>query len=231
MAVDPRNFLLNTDYEMDKIVLFKSGSINAGNTKTIAHNLPFTPLVFGVCAFNSDFSDSRALPYAYETKIIAYTPGQPPLEQSTILFSMTADSTNINLSYTNRGATTPTFYYRIYGFEPSNSTATVPANSSDANKFILNTDYNYCKLHSKGTVTGNGNTTINHNLGYKPLVLAWKDSSLSKLAPITTSSVDDSSGVYARTGITLTNTSVIFNYSNNWVPNSTIHYRIYYDEI
>ena len=66
--VDPRDFLLNTDYEMDKIVYFKEGSLNSGQTDvSIPHKLGFAPLIFGICAFNEDFSDARGIPYQYQT--------------------------------------------------------------------------------------------------------------------------------------------------------------------
>ena len=88
--VDPRNFLLNTDYEMDKIVYFKEGSLNAGQYDVdMPHGLNFTPLVFGVCAFNSDFSDPRSVPFNYTTR------------DTTKTFSASANGTNVRISYIN----------------------------------------------------------------------------------------------------------------------------------
>ena len=67
--VDPREFLLNTDYEMDKIIYFKEGKVNnpINNYETISipHNLGFAPLIFGVCSFNSSFTNTRSFPVDY----------------------------------------------------------------------------------------------------------------------------------------------------------------------
>ena len=216
MAVDPRNFLLNTDYEIDKIVYFTSGSLLAGNTQNITHNLGFTPLVFGVCAFNSDFRDPHALPYEYLT------------QSNTVAFTLGADGTNVQIGYDDYNAPSSRAYYRIYAFEPSNSAAVVAPTSSNANKFILNTDYNYCKLYKKGTVSGNANTNVAHNLGYLPQVLAWSEDSSGLIMPIETS-VWDSSPFGNTNGVGVTTSNVQFKFSG--VGYSKIHYRIYYDEI
>lgn len=199
MAVDPRNFLLNTDYEMDKVIYFASGDITPGNGWYVEHNLGFTPLVFGVCAFNSDFSDPRISPFLQWTN-----PGQ-------IQFQFNATNTDIIMNYANSQSPNQKLYYRFYAFEPSNSSAAIPSTSNLANKFVLNTDYNYCKLFKKGIA--NGNTTIQHNLGYIPFVLAWFE---PFTAPWWRSDKDDY--------ITVTNSTVVIH------TTSTIHYRIYYDE-
>lgn len=207
MAVDPRNFLLNTDYEMDKIIYFRSGTLNAGQYDVdIAHGLGFTPLVFGVCAFNSDFSDARGVPYESLT------------QSDTVQFTAQANSTNVRISYINTSGSPSKIYYRLYGFEPSNSSATVAPTSSNASKFILNTDYNYCKLFKKGTASvGN---TVSHRLGYIPQVLAWQ------VANGWTMPVNQSASSSA---VIITNQDLIFDYQPLGID--SFHYRIYYDEV
>lgn len=209
MAVDPRKFLLNTDYEMDKIIYFKDGNLNVGDYNVqIPHGLGFTPLVFGVCSFNSDFSDPRSIPYSYNTN------------STSIAFNVQADSTNITIGYTNTSGTPAKIYYRLYAFEPSNSTATIAPTNTSAKTFVLNTDYNYCKLYKKGI--SNGDSTIAHNLGYVPQVLAWEESG-GYIVPIDTSTPEDP----------ITNTPTYISVSTSNITThgyGTVYYRIYYDE-
>lgn len=204
--VDPRDFLLNTDYEMDKIIYFKDGTLNAGQYDIdIAHNLGFAPLVFGVCAFQSDFSDSRSIPFTYAT------------QSDTTQFAVSANNKNVRLSYISSSGSPAKIYYRVYGFEPTGSHAKVGATSKYAKEFILNTDYNYCKLFQAGTTSAG--STINHNLGYVPQVLAWRESN-GWVSPIEESAPSSA--------IIVTNSAVLFNYPSLGVDK--IHYRIYYDE-
>ena len=217
MAVDPRKFLLNTDYEMDKIIYFTSGEINAMDNKNIPHGLGFAPLVFGVCAFNSNFSDARSMPFSEITR------------DNTIAFTLDADSTNVKIGYGNYADNPPKMYYRVYAFEPSNSSAVIAPTNDKANTFVLNTDYNYCKLFQKGTVSGTGSHTINHGLGYVPQVLAWRQTNSGLISPIEESVPYDPYSNMPNY-IAVTNSSVLFNLPTNYSNISTVHYRIYYDE-
>lgn len=215
--VDPRDFLLNTDYEMDKIVYFQQGSLNVGEYDIdTPHNLPFTPLVFGVCAFNEDFSDARGVPYEYLT------------QQTSITFTASANATNVRVSYTNDAGTPDKIYYRIYGFEPSDSRAKVGITSKHGKEFILNTDYNYCKLYKKGVVDGQTATTIEHNFGYIPQILIWAESSSGWIAPLERSDWGDIYGDISTSGVFVTPAEVQFDAS--LYHYDKLHYRIYYDE-
>ena len=214
--VDPREFLLNTDYEMDKIIYFTEGDLTTNDAyieRSIPHKLSFTPLVFGVCAFNSDFSDPRSLPF------------EEVSQDNTITLDLSADSSVVKLVYTNFQTTK--IYYRVYGFEPSNSKAKVGKTAGHAKDFILNTDYNYCKLYKVGTVGGNIDTTINHNLGYIPQVLAWAESSNGYITPIENNTWYNPI-LNQPNGIAVSTSSVTFKYSGYGA--NKIHYRIYYDE-
>ena len=199
MTVDPRDFLLNTDYEMDQIIYCETGTITAGNANATAHNLSFTPLVFGVFATDADFTDTHPLTFT---------------SQDGEQFTLSADGTNINISYDNQDPTA-SVYYCVFGFEPDGSTADTPATSQYAKSLVLNTDYNYCKLYAKGHVDGDQDTTVTHNLGYLPQIMAWTELN-GYFAPITTSSIE------------VTDTQINFNYAGAGYDN--IHYRIYYDE-
>lgn len=204
--VDPRDFLLNTDYELDKIVYFQEGSLNVGQYDIdIPHSLGFAPLIFGVCAFSEDFSDSRTIPWQYQN------------DNGVQQFTASANASNLRVTYTSDSGSPAKIYYRIYGFEPSDSHARVGATSKHAKKFILNTDYNYCKLHSKGITTPN--STVEHNLGYLPQILAWRETN-GWVTPI--------EEAYSDSGATITSSDVVFH--NPYLGIDKIHYRIYYDE-
>ena len=206
--LDPRDFLLNTDYEMDKIVYFTEGSLDEGQVRNISHKLPFTPLVFGICAFNSDFSDPRTLPFEQ-------------VRDNIISFTIYANSSIIQIGYGNYADNPPKAYYRIYAFEPSNSFAKVGKTSQHAKNFILNTDYNYCKLYEKGIV--NSDTTVQHNLGYIPQVLVWQEDSNGLVYPTSNALLDDPISD-SPSWVRVTSTGVTFKNVGK------SHYRIYYDE-
>ena len=56
---------------------------------------------------------------------------------------------------------------------PSNADADAPYTASIADTFVLNTDYNYTKLYYDSLVPAAATTTITHNFGYRPQVMAW----------------------------------------------------------
>lgn len=215
MAVDPRNFLLNTDYEMDKIIYFTDGSITGDETtKTINHGLGFAPLIFGTCSTSSNFSDPRTIPYLYQT------------QSNTISFSAKADSQKITIEFYNFETPSMRMYYRIYAFAPDNVTSTIAPTASHANKFILNTDYNYCKLCKKGTTSGSSNTSVSHGLGYIPQVLAWREQN-GEITPNEDNYWNDP--LFGTPfGIAVGTSTVDFKFAN--YSYNKIHYRIYYDE-
>lgn len=220
MSVDPRDFLLNTDYEMDKIIYFTEGSLSAGQSVTLSHDLGFIPLIFGVCAFSSDFSDPHSIPYEEIT------------QNNTITFTAYAKNDRIELSYVDQNGDHPTIYYRIYGFEPDGSNATVAPTNNVAKKFVLNTDYNYCKLFQKGSVNGNTATSITHDLGYIPQTLVWGEATDYQnnkiIFPITRSDFSNIDGTQTIDGIVVTTTQIRF--EATLYQYDKIHYRIYYDE-
>lgn len=207
--IDPRDFYINTDYEMDKIILYKTGELNIGDYYvTIPHNLKFKPLIFGVFSEAQDFSSGTyPLPYSNIST------------QGSMSVDAWSDSTYIYLSYANTADTPSKLYYRIYGFEPSNSYATASPTSKHANDFILNTDYNYCKLKEKGVIDYPTDYTIQHKLGYIPQVLVWHETAGS-IYPIWVSYPYDS----GMSNVKVTDQSVII------TGMERAHYRIYYDE-
>lgn len=216
---DPRDFLLNTDYEMDKIIYFKDGELSNMTPLDITHNLKFTPLLFGVCAFNSDFSDSRPIPYI---EVFGGGVGY--------ICSAFSFPDRVHIEYSNLNPNPPAkIYYRIFGFEPSNSRARTPTTSKYAKQFILNTDYNYCKLFKKGIVEAGPNetVTIDHGLGYIPQVLVWEESENGMTIIPYRIRLPRPNYQSSAQYIQVTNTSVVI---QNMTSKSKYHYRIYYDE-
>ena len=212
--IDPRDFLLNTDYELDKIILFESGDFDT--EIEIPHNLPFIPLIFGVWSTDSGFAYANTLGWTDSSSDPGYTP--------TMSVGAYATSDKIVLTpVSNNGAR---LYYRVYGFEPSNSMKNAPATSTYANQFVLNTNYNYCKLLKTGYFINNNEEYV-HNLGYMPQVMAWIEDSFSgepKIQPLEYGSNPNNFGLFVNSEKIkvgeLLDTPLI----------DKIHWRVYYDE-
>lgn len=161
---DPNDFLLNTDYEMDKIILVKTGSFV--ERTTIPHSLNFTPLIFGVWSTDKNFSSANIIgPIITSTG----TPGTytPPLGVVGRAFQ-----NEILLYSTGENRSTAPIYYRMFAFEPPSENQNTPQTSKLAHSFMLNTDYNYRKLKKVGEFTRPGQS-YKHDLGYLPQVMAW----------------------------------------------------------
>lgn len=244
MAVNPNDFLFNSDYELDKIVYFHEGTHTAassGNFIFFPTGLNFVPLCFGVWSTTSDFSQPIRMT---NTNHGFYGLTNTP---SVTLISSSSDKT-IFLTFSSFPDNTKV-YYRIYGFAPSNYTGDAPETSSNASSFILNTDYNYRKLYQKGRVKSTPKSStpsqfdtlvVNHNLGYIPQIMAWEE--LAPIDPNTgqetgTYSIQYCSYVNMRgflsdpEGVTVDSEKITFRsqyYAAGF--NSYFNYRIYYDQ-
>ena len=212
---DPRDFLLNTDYELDKIILVETGSFV--NTKTIPHSLGFIPLPFGVWSTDENFSSVNSIGVEDSSAEAGYTPK--------LGVNCTAYSDRLELTASGDGSATTTIYYRLYAFEHSDSQATIPTNSDLAKTFILNTDYNYRKLKATGSFTQD-NEEYSHDLGYIPQVMAWikyKANMGGGVQPLMSASE------YTNIKLTVTNSKLIAGEVVNAFTEK-IYWRIYYDE-
>lgn len=211
----PEDFLFNTDYEMDKIILFKQGEFTT--TTEIDHGLNFAPLVFGIWSIDKDFKSVNTLGWADSSPQIGYTP----------LLSVECYATSSKIKLTSAGNSNNTkIYYRVYGFEPSGVHENSPKTSKHANQFVLNTDYNYLKLYKTGVFT-TANEQIAHNFGYIPIVMAWVEMTLggvTRIQPLETAS-EYTDFALVVTDSVLKSKSIIF-------PGvvDKIHWRIYYDK-
>lgn len=236
-TTNAKNFLFTADYPIEKVVLLRSGSLTmtAGtNSLSIPHDLPFTPLVGGVWSLDADFSTTYNLgagPYPGT----AGSPWMRVLEIGRAFSSCGVDSTNVTFGWLNLSSTV-TVYYRIYGLEPDDSTATVSSTADESDHFTLNTDYNYQKLYMAGhlsNLTANGAFTVSHLLGWRPRVLLWGLTNTNLSFPIEFTR-NDNIGFYgykvtsSTTALTVT-TDSFFDPSFGTHP-TRIDYRIYIDE-
>lgn len=185
IAANATQFLLSTDYQQDKVVYLKTDSFTApgpmtGSYRTIAHGLPFTPLVGGSWSTSADFS----VTYDFGTGTI---PSADPLTAPfNLSLDVLADSTNIYIVPTNVSGSNKTVYVRLYALEPADTLATVSSTQAAADSFTLNSDYNYTKLWSADKITGvtaSSTTVVTHNLGRVPQVSVWATSSARTISP------------------------------------------------
>jgi len=215
---DPRNFLLNTDYPVDKVVYINQGSVSmaGGVDRDIAHGLPFIPLVSFVWSFTPDFS------VTYQYNMGPFPSGNPGYFFS-LQVSISANATNIRLSGNGvLGATT--IYYRIFAFVPDDFVGDIPSTTTLADNFVLLTDLNYTKLlTSSSVVLAPGQVfPIGHGLGYFPQVLAWvRPNNGPTIYPLEAQSPYNVNSE-------ITTSSLILN-NQDFQP-QTVYYRIYTDE-
>ena len=206
------DFILDSDYPIDKIVGSVAGSFSR-NTSTyftpevVAHGLPFAPTYIMQWSTNADF-----IP-AYSEQLSG--DGNSPLLEAQ------ASPTTISLfPYVPAG--TISFYYRVILFMPPDIDVLANETASSFDNFILNTDYNYPKIFQEGRI--NGTTTINHNLGYVPLVDFWihrTSDNILRHFPVSETDAGNLGGAIA------TETSVTF-----YLPSGHdyMYYKIYGDE-
>ncbi|NCU39134.1 hypothetical protein EOL96_08985 [Candidatus Saccharibacteria bacterium] len=212
------DFLLNTDYPIDKIVYIASGSVPIdGYPHAIAHGLAFEPLVTGYWSTTPDFE------ICYE-----FGSGKFPSTVPTYFYShsvtMSQDTTTTIDLYTQWiDGPSLTCYYRLFGFEPSNINLDIASPVALSDEFVVSTDYRMMQLVTTGLVNpGTAATyTITHNLGSKPRVMAWYKW-VGGLVPLI--AAGDTAG--GQNMLSVTDNTIIF--LNRYGLNVTeLHYRIY----
>lgn len=123
ILANARYFLNSSDYPQDKIVYLKklSVTVTANNYKdiTIAHGLPFTPLIRARWSTNASY-------------VPTYEESTGPRNGAGILYqtAVYSDETNIKLQTSNNTGSQVTIYYYLYGFAPAGVTSEVPYTSS-----------------------------------------------------------------------------------------------------
>lgn len=213
---DAQKTLLNTDYPIDKICGYSTGSfsISAFNSTTITvpHGFSFIPLFFLKWSTTSDFSIS------YDEIGVSF---------NYLAVNANADANNIYLFPFNNTGSSVTIYYRLIYFMPSNVNVLAAQTQSSLDDYVLNTDYNYTKIYEEDYVAASS-ATITHNLGYYPQVEAWYvRSSDGRLIHI----VEGNVGLFATSPyVSVTQNSVTLN-NGSGVSVSGWHYKIYLDEV
>lgn len=236
--IDPRDFYLNTDYEMDKIIYYKEAKLTPGQygNVTLPHSLGIAPLVTGVWSKTADFTE----PHSFSGISGVVDPSTN--SYSVDIITCSANQSEFFFTQYAGPISSPTnfpFYARIICFEPAGGHKDLPKTSQNANQFILNTDYNYLKLFKSGSedVVWNTQTglydpiTITHNLGYHAQGLFWVesvDTYYNDIMPINgvllPSMYVDKAGVESYTDKFIVYPPPL------QAGSGRIHYRIYYDE-
>ena len=216
----PTDFLLNTDYEMDKIVFFKEGEFIG--EEVFPNTLGFAPLLFGVWSTDKDFSTSNTIgvqPYG------AYGSANPVFVTAMVSGHIGEPISNSAIGIgANQGTYEGKIYYRLYGFAPPDYKGSTPKTASHSKQFILNTDYNYRKLKASGTFS-QANEEYVHNLGYIPHIMAWEENSTESDWWITPAVFFAPN----KFGIEITDTKIkLILESSSFFDK--IHWRLYYDE-
>lgn len=215
-AQDGKDTLLNTDYPIDKIIGYSTGSfsISAFNstTVTVPHSYTFAPLFFLKWSTTSDFSVS------YDEIGVSF---------NYISVNANADTVNVYLFPFNNTGSSVTIYYRLIYFMPTTVNEIAAQTQSALDSYVLNTDYNYTKIYEEGYIASSSGS-ITHNLGYYPQVEAWYvRASDSRLIHV----VEGNVGLFATSPyVSVTDSDVTLN-NGSGVSVSGWHYKIYLDEV
>lgn len=234
------NFRFNTDYPQDMICFFYEGMPNwefGGHVAQayLNNNLGFNPLIFGVWCETADFSSPKQL---NTISPLDYSTGLPVQDDIFVECSEWGNDRVIRLLLTAASGTAQPVYVRVYGFVPTDISPDVLSTSSNANKIIFNSDYTYRKLLMAGVqnITSSSSVVINHNLGYRPQVMAWGENintQYQNKALFNVAASELASNNTAEHKITVNNSSLIFSFKNIVTTSTSswrVHYRIYADE-
>jgi len=210
--VDARNFLLNSDYPMDQIVGFMSGSMTVANgvldSVDTSHGLSFTPLPVGSWSYQAAFDTS------YPTVVDYNGNGARPSVK------VQANGSVLRVTVNNNTGSSKTIYWRVFFLLPSTVDPDVSSTALSSIPLTFNSDNNYTKLLSEGYVTST--TTVSHGLGYRPQIAAWGQYGTGFVEEVELSD--------ARAPITeaieVTTTDLIITMGGTYVGT---HYRIYGD--
>lgn len=219
------NFLLNSDYPLDKVIYISTGSSSVpdstSDTISFAHDLPFTPLSVLIWSNTSDFTISNEFRDAeYISNSFTTGAGQ--------YYSCSADATNIIINRYNFSGSAKTLYYRIFCFQPSDASidSVVPSTEVLGDNFIQNTDYNYMKLAYSGILIRGVNDTFSHDFGYVPRVRVWEQTGtmISSLIAAQEINTDPTGSLGETSGVYIGDNDLVWLNPNTY---DKIHYRIY----
>lgn len=202
--------VINSDFPLDKIIIMKSGSFTipsfGSHDASISHDLPFRPLPMGTWSLTSNFDTSYDIGALFNNFI------QSGVE---------SNNADIIIRTNNLTGSAVTFYYRVFGFEPTTSNLSAPFTASLADSFIINTDYNYTKLFNADFISVD--RTVTHDLGYRPQVVTWVEGTTGT---ITYKPYMEADSTVNNITAQITDTEVVFAFLSTTLK---LHYRIYLD--
>lgn len=215
MAVDPRNFLFNSNYQIDRISGFYQGSVTVGSGgnafPSIPHGLSYIPLYLLKWSTEPSFSTS------YDEIGVSF---------NFLSCNARTDTTNINISALNLTGATVTFYFRVLYFMPPDINLDNAGTSYGLDILQFNTGYNYAKIINEGVLNA-GSGTIDHNLGYFPQVEVWYLRTDGQMVHVVEA---DQSNFASVPRAVITPSSLILLNGNSPTTASKWFYRIYADE-
>lgn len=230
MPVSPsvqRLMTFSGDFGMDKWIAYKPGSLNTSSnaTATIPHELGNTPLIYTQWSETSDFSIPR--------EVMQNPSDLYPMSEPWVLNTW-ADATNLYLRFNNFGSN-KTIYYRMWALPTHNWSLQVPttATISGLSPYVFNGEQRYIKPYMSNRITVSSTPqSIDHDLGYYPTVMVWKEDQpvfgAGTIAPVFQPVIYVDS-VFASIGIpispSVSTTSLIF------LSTGIYHYRIYLEPI
>lgn len=234
---DIRNFIMNSDYptpflvwKIEETLEVPVGEWYNAAHKSVAHNLPFTPLLIGQWSTTPYFVPA----YDLSNEMPIFTGTRPDLQAV-----VGADATHIRITAEHTQESSVTFYFRIFAILPPSYQGSWANVLDDNTDFKLNSDFNLPKILASNTVTVQENQVVsyNHNLGYTPQVRAWEwveggpfddySEVWNILRPV--SNDRNSTGLM---GVRANDTTVEFGYQGlNVVGSTTYEYIIFGDEV
>lgn len=226
-----RNFLLNTDYPIDKIVYLSEGewTPTGFDAETGQANAGFmletgilAPHMVGGEWTDDDWETSYPIGSArYTGEWYQRTPTAPIYEKYTNVLGFGYADNEAYISIST--AYSKTIKYRAYIFIPESYwDAIVQKTASLSSPLVLDTRNNYPKLVADGIVqlTANTPVTFYHNLGFKPLIRVWQSFATTSLPDATFTANSSSVAKLTETELTFETDVERF-----------VYYRMYADEI
>lgn len=211
------NFLLNTDYPIDQIIGYGSGSVTIPsfgfNDPIITHGYSFAPLYYIRWSYTSTFDVS----YEETGRISAE-----------VLVSGETRPLTASIIISNNSTASVTVYYRIIFFRPFDQSPISDNTQIGLDDFNINTDDNLPKIYMEGYINNPGGT-VSHNLGFIPQVDAWFSFSDGRKGRFMGSNMDSTFYDYKLIVTTTTLTYTKDPSMTLFTPN--LYYRIYGDRI
>lgn len=226
-----KNFRINTDYPMDKVIFLKEVTITPDSSGTFdqafAHGLGAIPFCKGVVTddgwnttYQSGFNELAESGQYAEKVFRVYSN-----ETSVRVYGWLAD--------VSQGQQVKPVTIRVWGVFNESATQNVdvpPTRNESTNSFIINSDFNYLSLFAEGMVDVpvGGERVFNHNLGYVPAVDVWvKENGWWNEMSSGDSFTNDSEIPSITNSVSVETNRVVFRRGNEWFGYSQYYYRIY----